>query len=111
MHNISKLITLGEAARKLPQTNGKPVHPATLYRWCTKGLNGVYLEYWYSGKMYTTEEAIEAFLKQRAEAHSEQHKAKRKHSAANNNNKGRRSRKKRDNNADAILKGYGIDTE
>lgn len=39
------LLTLAEAARRLPRIDGKKVAVATLWRWCRKGLRGVRLQY------------------------------------------------------------------
>lgn len=38
-----KLITLTEAAKLLPKVNGKKPALCTLWRWCRRGLRGVFL--------------------------------------------------------------------
>jgi hypothetical protein len=40
-----RLITLTEATKVLPTVNGKRPAICTLWRWCRKGLRGVFLEY------------------------------------------------------------------
>ena len=40
-----ELITLTEAAKHLPKVDGKKVSICTLWRWCRKGMRGVFLEY------------------------------------------------------------------
>lgn len=58
-----KLLTLGEAAAKLPRKGGKRPHVTTLYRWTTRGVKGVRLEYVQCGATRcTTAEALDAFF-------------------------------------------------
>ncbi|PCJ55916.1 MAG: hypothetical protein COA73_13220 [Candidatus Hydrogenedentota bacterium] len=38
-------MTLAETCRYLPQIYGKTLSPSTIWRWCRKGVRGVYLEY------------------------------------------------------------------
>ena len=111
MPSIHEYIKLAEAARLLSKPGEKPLHPSTLYRWCVDGVDDICLEHWRIGrKMYTTEKALEAFSKQRSDLYEAQRDAKRDLKQGRKN-KPRPSRKKRDSEADAILKGYGIDTE
>ena len=58
-----RLITLSEAAKLLPRVNGKRPAICTLWRWCRKGLRGVFLEYVRVGrKICTTREALLRFF-------------------------------------------------
>ena len=58
-----ELITLGEAAKLLPKVNGKKPAICTLWRWCRKGLRGVFLEYVRVGrKICTTSQAMHRFF-------------------------------------------------
>jgi hypothetical protein len=58
-----QLITLSEAAKLLPKVNGKKPAICTLWRWCRKGLRGVFLEYVRVGrKICTTREAMHRFF-------------------------------------------------
>jgi len=57
-----ELLTMKEAAKRLPTVNGKPVHPSAIWRWCRKGIKGISLEYMILGGRYlTTMDAIEIF--------------------------------------------------
>ena len=63
-----RLITLTEAAKILPKVNGKKPAVCTLWRWCRKGLRGVFLEYVRVGrKICTTREALLRFFSGLAE--------------------------------------------
>lgn len=58
-----KLITLNQAAKLLPAVGGKRIHISTLWRWCKKGLRGIYLEYLRTGsKIVTSQEALQRFF-------------------------------------------------
>jgi len=48
--NVSDLMTLGQAARLVPTTNGKTVSTTSLWRWCSKGVNGCKLKHYRFGK-------------------------------------------------------------
>ena len=48
-----ELITLAEAARRLPRIDGRKVCDVTLWRWARRGLRGVRLEYVRVGRIYT----------------------------------------------------------
>ena len=55
-------ITLSEAAKVLPEVNGRRPHAATVWRWARKGINGVRLETCRVGGRYVTSiEALERF--------------------------------------------------
>ena len=56
-------LTLAEAARALPRLRkGKKVHVSTLYRWISRGLNGVRLEAGKLGRtVVTSREALQRF--------------------------------------------------
>ena len=63
-----ELITLSEAAKCLPKVNGKKPAICTLWRWCRKGLRGIFLEYVRVGrKICTTREALLRFFTDLAE--------------------------------------------
>jgi hypothetical protein len=58
-----QLITLTEAARRLPRIDGRKVAVATLWRWARRGLRGARLEYVRVGrKICTTHEALMRFF-------------------------------------------------
>jgi len=62
------IVSLAEAAHKLPKINGR--HPAicTLWRWCRKGLRGVRLEYIRIGRgIATSHQALNRFFNALAE--------------------------------------------
>lgn len=62
------LITLTEAARRLPRLDGKKVSVCTLWRWCRVGLRGVFLEYVRAGRtICTTGEAMLRFFSRLAD--------------------------------------------
>ena len=62
------LITLTEAAGRLPRIDGKKIAVATLWRWCRKGLRGAHLDYVRIGRrICTTPEAMRRFFSQLAE--------------------------------------------
>jgi len=42
---VGNYLTLTEAAKRLPRTNGRRIHSSTLWRWCRKGCRGVRLPY------------------------------------------------------------------
>ena len=63
-----QLITLTEATKVLPTVNGKRPAICTLWRWCRKGLRGVFLEYVRVGRrICTTQEALLRFFTKLAE--------------------------------------------
>ena len=43
--SLTQYLTLAEAAKRLPRSNGRRVHTSTLWRWCRKGCRGVKLHY------------------------------------------------------------------
>jgi len=58
-----QLISLTEAARRLPKIDGRKVAISTLWRWCRKGLGGENLEYVRVGrKVCTSHEALLRFF-------------------------------------------------
>lgn len=59
-----QLMPLGQAARQLPALRGgRPVNPATLRRWASKGLRGVKLETLRcGGTVVTSREALQRFF-------------------------------------------------
>ena len=67
-----ELITMKEAAKRLPTINGKPVHKAAIWRWCRKGIKGISLEHMILGGRYlTTMDAIEIFCNKLARLNNE----------------------------------------
>ncbi len=58
-----QLIGLAEAARHLPRVDGRKVAIGTVWRWCRRGLRGVFLEYVRVGrKVCTTRQAMLRFF-------------------------------------------------
>ncbi len=58
-----ELISLAEAARRLPKVDGRKVCVCTLWRWCRRGLRGVQLEYIRVGRrICTSHEALLRFF-------------------------------------------------
>lgn len=63
------LITMNAAATLLPTIDGRQPHPASVWRWCKKGVNGVRLDYVRVGyRVLTSREAVARFLAELAEA-------------------------------------------
>ena len=63
LDNIASLVTLSQAAKLLPKVGDNHLHTSTLWRWCKKGLRGVYLEYGWMGRfIVTTPEALGRFF-------------------------------------------------
>jgi len=63
-----ELITLTEAAKRLPRLDGKKVSVCTLWRWCRVGMRGVFLEYVRVGRtICTTREAMLRFFSELAD--------------------------------------------
>ncbi|MCE5280311.1 MAG: DUF1580 domain-containing protein [Planctomycetaceae bacterium] len=57
-----ELLTLAEAAKCLPLIRSKKIAVSTLWRWCVKGMAGVYLEYARIGhRIFTSREAMNTF--------------------------------------------------
>ena len=57
------LMTLTEAARRLPRIDGKKVSVCTLWRWFRKGMRGEHLQYARIGrKVCTSPEALQRFF-------------------------------------------------
>lgn len=62
-----ELITLTEAAKRLPRLDGKKVSVCTLWRWCRVGMRDVFLEYVRVGRtICTTREAMLRFFSELA---------------------------------------------
>jgi len=58
-----ELITLTEAARRLPKVDGKKVSVCTIWRWCRRGLRGERLEYVRVGRrICTSPKALQHFF-------------------------------------------------
>jgi hypothetical protein len=54
---FESLLTLQEASQIIPAVNGRRSTSSTIWRWCRKGIRGVYLEHVYVGKAILTSEA------------------------------------------------------
>ena len=64
-----QLISLAEAARRLPKIDGRKVAISTLWRWCRKGLRGEHLRYVRVGrKICTSSQAMQRFFSKLTEA-------------------------------------------
>ena len=64
-----EIISLTEATKVMPQVNGKRPAISTLWRWCRKGVRGVYLEYVRVGRnIATSREAMGRFFVALAES-------------------------------------------
>lgn len=69
LHN-EDLLSLADAAKKLPAFNGKHVHTSTLWRWCITGVRGIRLEHVRVGaRICTSVQALSRFMNRLAEAH------------------------------------------
>ena len=63
-----ELLTLTQAAKCLPKVDGNKVAVSTLWRWCRKGLRGVFLQYIRVGRrICTTRSALLQFFADLAE--------------------------------------------
>lgn len=63
------LLTFGEAARRCPRVNGRPVSATTVWRWARRGLRGVRLEHVFIGRRAcTTTAALTKFFNEVAQA-------------------------------------------
>lgn len=66
---FDSLLTLAQAAKVLPQINGRHLTSATLWRWCRKGINGIILEHQCIGRaIVTSEAALYKFFEELAKA-------------------------------------------
>lgn len=64
---MSEYLTLSQAAKRIPTTSGKNPSVMTIWRWITKGVNGVRLEHRRFGRRIAiTPEALDAFSKELA---------------------------------------------
>jgi hypothetical protein len=67
------LLELKQVPNIVPGRAGKPVSPATVYRWATKGLNGARLQTVQVGsRMVTSKEAIDRFFAELTAIRAEQ---------------------------------------
>ena len=67
-----KLYSLGEATGIVPTSNGRRVSTATLWRWCSKGINGHKLRHYRFGKrIAVTQQDILEFGAAVAAAHGD----------------------------------------
>lgn len=62
------VLSLSDAARWLPPVNGRRPHTATIWRWASKGINGIRLETARIGRrVITSAEALQRFTSALAE--------------------------------------------
>ncbi len=67
--NKEELLTLTAATKVIPARSGRRVARTTLWRWCRKGLRGVFLEYVRIGRdIATSQEALGRFFVALADA-------------------------------------------
>ena len=60
--------TLADVAARLPRLSGRRLHCSTLWRWATKGIRGIRLEYIkMGGRLVTSVEAVARFSAKLAE--------------------------------------------
>ncbi len=58
-----QVLSLQDAALRLPRLRGKPLHCSTLHRWSTRGIRGVRLEVVHLGATRVTSvEAVQRFI-------------------------------------------------
>lgn len=56
-------MTLKQASRSLPRVRETKIHASTLWRWCIRGVNGIFLEHGRVGRtLITTPEALNRFF-------------------------------------------------
>lgn len=69
--STSGFMTLAEAARSLPRLRGKRVHTSTIFRWCKRGVKGVFLKYGKIGRTIVVSPSdLQTFFTALAEADS-----------------------------------------
>lgn len=104
---ISDLITLTEAAQRLPHRSGNKIHVSTLWRWCHDGLKGVTLRYVRVGRrIMVTEQWLHQFFVEMVladQAKRAQPKSRKRRQPRTNS-----TREKALEEANAILKRAGI---
>ena len=65
---LGDYLTLAEVTKTLPRVNGQKVHTSTIWRWCRKGVHGVYLKYGKIGRrIMVTESDLHTFFTALAE--------------------------------------------
>ncbi len=65
--------TLAEVAAQLPRLSGRRLHCSTLWRWATRGIRGIRLEYIkMGGRLVTSVEAVARFSAKLAELDRQQ---------------------------------------
>ncbi|HNR30968.1 MAG TPA: DUF1580 domain-containing protein [Candidatus Hydrogenedentes bacterium] len=63
----SEILSLAQAVKRIPTFGGKRPHVATLYRWWSRGINGVHLECLKIGaRLAVTPEALDKFFREAA---------------------------------------------
>lgn len=59
-----KYLSLSQAAKQIPTSNGRPPSTMSLFRWCTIGVRGVRLEHLRFGRrIVTTPQALDDFAR------------------------------------------------
>ena len=67
--HTEQVISLTEAAKRLPSGRGKRLHPSTLHRWAMRGCGGTKLEaIVIGGRRCTSLEALHRFIERRTAA-------------------------------------------
>jgi len=69
--NQEDLIPINQVPRLLPrQPNNKRLHISTVYRWMTRGIDGVKLEFIkIGGRMMTSRQALQRFAEKQTDVH------------------------------------------
>lgn len=63
------VLSLAQAARFLPEVEGRRIHPSTVWRWCRKGLRGVTLDYVRVGRrIVVSRRSLSEFCRRLAQA-------------------------------------------
>ncbi|MHB9070210.1 MAG: DUF1580 domain-containing protein [Sedimentisphaerales bacterium] len=66
---FKSFLTLSQAAEIIPRANGRRFTSSTVWRWCRKGIRGVYLEHVCIGRaILTSEAALYKFFEELAKA-------------------------------------------
>ena len=72
--NGENVITLTEAAKRLPGRNGKRLHVSSVFRWAERGVHGIRLEVIkIGGATCTSEEALQRFAERLTAGRDGQH--------------------------------------
>ncbi len=80
------LLSIRQAARRIPGRRGKPIHVSAVYRWIQRGVDGVRLEVVrVGGTTYTSAESLQRFSEALTQArHGDQPSPTRLRTSSNN---------------------------